>query len=110
MEPIQPTSVSLTDLLRVEGKNHVVGLKSPDLKYLSQSDCDCLDYAIDTCQGLNFDERTRLTHDYAWDQAQKNGVAMRWDDIAVAGGGGEEILNYFNDLELCALESEHPII
>ncbi len=91
--------IPVTDLLCVEGKNHVVGLQAPDLKYLSQSDRDCLDYAIDTCKGLNFDERTRLTHDYAWDQARKNGVAIRWDDIAVAGGGGDELLDYFNDLQ-----------
>jgi hypothetical protein len=91
--------VPVTDLLRVEGKCELIGLRKTGLKYLSKTDRECLDYAIDICKGLDFEQRTLLTHDYAWKQAKKNGVAMRWEDIAVAGGGGEESLEYFNDLK-----------
>lgn len=90
--------VPVIDLLRVEGKCNLIGLKTPDLKYLSKTDRECLDYAIDICKGLDFDQRTRLTHDFAWTQAKRNGVAIRWDDIAIAGGGGDECVGYLNYL------------
>ncbi len=91
--------IPVTDLLKVEGKNKLIGLQAPDLKYLSRTDRECLDYTIDTCKGLTFDQRTRITHDYAWSQAHKSGVAMRWEDIAFAGGGGDEIVAYLRDLK-----------
>lgn len=88
----------VTDLLRVEGKSKLIGLKAPNLRYLSKTDQECLDHAIEICKGLDFDQRTRLTHDFAWSQAKKNGVAIRWDDIAIAGGGGQECIDYLDYL------------
>jgi Protein of unknown function (DUF4065) len=90
--------VPVTDLLRVEGKNQLQGLQAPNLKYLSRTDRDCLDHAIDICKGLDFNQRTLLTHDFAWHIAEKNGVAMRWEDIAIAGGGGVDSVLYLHDL------------
>lgn len=98
--------VPVTDLLKVEGKHQLLGLQKPNVKYLSQTDRACLDYAIETCKGLDFNQRTLLTHDFAWHLAENNGVAMRWDAIAIAGGGGPDCIEYLLDLE----ESEAALI
>ncbi len=41
-------------------------LKPFDPDYLSVSAIKCLNYAIDLCKGLTFDQLTSLSHDLAW--------------------------------------------
>lgn len=58
--------------LQVErGSNRVVALREPRLEYLSKSDLRALDAAISRYGGMQFSERTDLSHDDAWKAAWK---------------------------------------
>lgn len=47
--------------------------RKADMDYLSKSDVECLDYAIEKCKDKSFDERTDMSHDSAW-QKKLNGI------------------------------------
>lgn len=40
--------------------------EQPDLDYLSETDIECLNYAIDLCRDMSFSELTQFSHGLAW--------------------------------------------
>ncbi len=50
-----------------------------DLRYLSESDRECLDFAIEKCRNLDFNQLTSLSHDFAWNAA--NGGEISFADM-----------------------------
>lgn len=89
----------VSSILKTEGNNHVIALEAPDTRFLSRFNIECLQYGLEVCKGLDFGERTRITHDFAWDQAQKNGVALVKQNIAIAGGAQQDCLDYIAEME-----------
>ncbi len=52
----------------------------PDTDYLSETDMECLDEAIEKCKNLTFAELTRMSHDFAWTNTVQ-GRTMEYVDI-----------------------------
>ncbi len=53
--------------------NTIVPRRDPNLDFLSKSDIECLDRAIDEIEGLTFGELKAKSHDAAYEQADDNG-------------------------------------
>ncbi len=43
-----------------------------DMDFLSASDVECLDVAIGKCKDLSFAKLTEMSHDYAWNNTNRN--------------------------------------
>lgn len=71
-------------------------LRDADMSYLSATDLEQLDSAIEKCASLNFGERTQLSHGSAWQKAWDNPTT---DDIAIedilAESGADKEFIYF---------------
>ncbi|MCD8310357.1 MAG: SocA family protein [Prevotellaceae bacterium] len=46
--------------------------KDPDMDYLSETDIECLDFAIAKCEGKSFSELTEMSHDLAWNSTPRD--------------------------------------
>jgi len=46
--------------------------QGPDLDYLSETDIECLDFAIEKCSGKSFAELTEMSHDLAWNNTRRD--------------------------------------
>lgn len=68
-----------------------------DMDYLSESDIECLDKAIDYCKDKSFKDLTSASHDYAWQSTTKN-ERMDVGDILRECGDSEEYIEYINGL------------
>lgn len=67
-----------------------------NLDYLSQTDIECLDEAIDKCKDLTFGELTNLSHGLAWGNTRPN-ARMTLKDI---------LLEVVEDEEFAQMEQE----
>mgnify|MGYP001586342945 CR=1 FL=1 len=56
----------------VVGKYNVVPKREADADFFSESDVECLDWAVKTYGRKSFDELTRLSHDAAWKKTDEN--------------------------------------
>ncbi len=69
---------------------------SPDLTELSESEIQCINDSVAENKDLNFDDLSEKSHDCAWQKAEQDGE-ISIQDIALAGGANQELLNYIND-------------
>lgn len=69
---------------------------SPDMEELSETDVECLSYAIDICKDKNFGELTDLSHGLAWSNTQQGGV-ISVKDILREAGDEESYVDYIAD-------------
>ena len=67
----------------------------PDMDWLSKSDIECLDYAIEKCRGKNFEELTSMSHGLAWSSTQKD-RSISFKDILREVGESEEYVDYID--------------
>ena len=67
----------------------------PDMDWLSKSDIECLDYAIEKCRDKNFEELTSLSHGLAWSNTQANRT-ISFKDILREVGDSEDYVNYID--------------
>ena len=79
----------------------LVAEKEPDMHCLSQSDVMCLNEAIEKCKDLNFEELTRISHGYAWNNTAKD-RAISVDDIMREAGNEDDYIDFVG--EMIALE------
>jgi len=71
--------------------------REPDLDLLSESDMECLDFAIERYGGLNFDELSRLSHEEpAYKEAGKDEY-MELESIVRSLHNGQVLLDYWSD-------------
>lgn len=70
--------------------------KDADLDYLSESDIECLDNAITKCKDKSFEELTKMSHDLAWSNTQRD-REMSFKDILREVGDDEEYASYINN-------------
>lgn len=69
--------------------------REPDMDYLSETDVECLDYAISICKGKSFGELTEMSHDLAWTRTKKD-RRMSVKDILRENGDTEEYAEYIS--------------
>lgn len=67
----------------------------PDLDYLSETDVECLDFAIDKCKGKSFGELTDMSHDLAWNNTRKD-REISFKDILRENDETEEYVEYIS--------------
>jgi hypothetical protein len=99
---INPSFFKCVDgALEVSDQYNVLPLREPRLEFIAPSDVACMDEAVAQFGGLDFGERTRLSHDVAWQAAWDKAIAIRADaydmtivDIAGTLENGEEVLDY----------------
>jgi hypothetical protein len=90
------------DFYKEGNKPRIKAKMEPDLKYLAPKDVQILVETIaefkDVLDDETFLARTLKAHDFAWDNAEMNGkIPVR--NIIIAGGGGKDVLNSFDDRE-----------
>lgn len=66
---------------------------APDMDELSESEVECLDFAIEYCRDKSFDELTRLSHGLAWSSTARD-RAISVKDILRELGDEEEYVEY----------------
>lgn len=84
-----------------KNKYVLIPKRKANMDYLSESDKECLDEAINKCKDKSFGELTNLSHDVAWHNT-KRGRAMSVKDILREAGDDEEYASYIShklDLE-----------
>lgn len=68
----------------------------PEVDYLSDTDVECLDYAIDLCKNKSFGEITEMSHGIAWESTARD-TRMEYKDILREAGDTEEYAQYITD-------------
>lgn len=69
--------------------------KEADTDYLSESDIECLDNAVNKCKGKSFDELTEMSHDIAWCNTMRD-RSMSVKDILREFGDDEDYASYIS--------------
>lgn len=67
--------------------------READLDYLSESDLESLDFAIEKCKNLTFQQLTDMSHDLAWNNTQRD-RAISVKDILREIGDDEDYVNF----------------
>ncbi len=79
-----------------ENRYIVCALSKPDMDELSESDIECLMFAIDLCRDKSFDQLKELSHGLAWSNtAQDRAISVK--DILREAGDEEEYVEYIAD-------------
>ena len=79
-----------------ELKDKLKELAEPDMDELSESDVECLTYAIDLCHDKSFGQLTDLSHGMAWTNTARD-RAISVKDILREAGDEEEYVEYIAD-------------
>lgn len=69
--------------------------REANLDYLSETDIECLDFAINKCKDKSFEELTAMSHDIAWSNTNKD-REMSVKDILRENGDTEEYVEYIS--------------
>jgi len=73
-------------------------LQSPDMDELSDSDVECLSYAIDLCRDKSFSELTKFSHGLAWNNTRPD-REISVKDILREAGDDEAYVEYIADCQ-----------
>ena len=76
-------------------KKDVEGKVKPNTEELSESDIECIDYAIAQCKGKDFEELTQMSHSYAWSNTAKD-RNISYKDILREIGDNEGYVEYIS--------------
>jgi uncharacterized phage-associated protein len=79
----------------VRNQFEVHALREPNVNRLSQSEVAALAHAIETYGALNFDERTKASHDAAWKSADRNDEIPLVEIVKLLPNG-DEVLAYLD--------------
>lgn len=82
----------LRTFVRVVGKR-IQLIADPEIEWLSESDLEALNGAIELCRDKGFLELTELAHDEAWNTTPENGV-MSLEAIARTLPNAERVIEY----------------
>ena len=90
------TIQKLKEAISVTGRYIVQNERKPNLDYFSESDLECLDYAIENYGQMEFNDLTKISHDSSWKKANENDI-IELEDIISTFENSEELLEYLND-------------
>lgn len=82
--------------LRVPDNRTIEPKRMADLKYLSKSEIECLDYAYELIKGLSFGDLMKLSHDSAYDAVVEN-EEIPLQSIIGTLDNKDEVLDYRKD-------------
>lgn len=91
-----PEIEQLKSCIIFENRFMIRSLCDPDMDELSESDVECIDYAIELCNDKSFAELTRFSHGLAWNNTQRD-RAMSVKDILREVGDEEAYVDYIAD-------------
>ena len=74
-------------MITVMDKHFAKALVDTPMRYLSKADTESLDHAIELVKNLSFSQRSKLTHDEAWESAKETGRPILFEKIVLASGG-----------------------
>ena len=85
-----------------DAPNVLLGLRKPDMEWLSAAEVECLDESINENIGLSFGQLLEKSHDEAWQKAWASAQGgkddtMTTDSIAKAAGASEGLLEYIKE-------------
>ncbi len=86
----------LKAFLGFANKYILIAKKEADLDYLSETDIECLDNAIEKCKDKSFSELTEMSHDLAWSNTLRD-RAMSIKDILREVGDDEDYVSYIDN-------------
>lgn len=90
----------LAEYFHFVNKYVVANSRECDLDWLSESDIECLDAAIEKCKGKSFDEITNMSHGLAWQNTARN-REISVKDMLRENGETEEYVDYIaHELEM----------
>jgi len=78
---------------KIEDGYNVIPLEFPDMDYLSKASVEAIDQSIIENKDIDSYVLSMKSHDYAWNNADKNNK-IDFIDIAKAGGASDEMINY----------------
>mgnify|MGYP000014266128 CR=1 FL=1 len=84
------------DALEVKSNYQIVPKALPNLEFLSETDLECLEYAIETYGSMSFQELTNLSHDEAYEATGYNDY-IDIEDIAKMSSDGDILLEHLRD-------------
>lgn len=84
------------DAFRMDGHS-IIGLRDPDLNWLSESDIECLDLAIEEMGQYSFWRARDKSHDAAYRATRRN-ARMSEATIAETLKNGAAVVEYLNSL------------
>lgn len=87
---------NLRKSLHFENRFIIAATAEPDMDELSLSDVECLDYAIELCRNLNFQELTNFSHGLAWGNTRRD-REISVKDILREVGDEEAYVEYISD-------------
>ena len=87
---------ALKNIINFENRYIIKGLKPADMEELSESDIECLDYAIELCKDKSFNELTRFSHGLAWSNTRPD-RSISVKDILREAGDEEAYVEYIDD-------------
>lgn len=92
---------AVADSLVVEGSKNVRALRDPNLDLISRSDVECMEEALGLYGNMQFDARTDLSHDPAWEKAWEaacndsmDAAQMSVSDIAETLENAAEVIEH----------------
>lgn len=86
----------ISGCMRMVNRFHLEATRPAETDWLSASDIECLDYAIDKCRNLGFNELTSLSHDYAWSHTMPD-REISYKDMLSEAGDEEPYIEYVTD-------------
>lgn len=86
----------LKSKIHFENRFIIKGLLEADMNELSETDIECLDYAISLCKDKSFGQLTEMSHGLAWTNTARN-RAMSVKDILRENGNEEEYAEYIDE-------------
>jgi uncharacterized phage-associated protein len=90
-------SVPAKEALKVEDKIKVTPLRAANMDYLSESDVECLNHAIDEIANMGFNALKRKSHnEKPYKDASQNGD-ISLESIALSLDNGKDILDYLKE-------------
>ena len=81
------------DAFKVEEGGTVIPLEFPDMDYLSKASLEAINKSILENKDIDTYTLSMKSHDYAWNNADKND-RINFIDIAKAGGASDDMIDY----------------
>jgi uncharacterized phage-associated protein len=83
-------------LFRFDNRYIVRAIAEPDTDYLSATDLECLDAAIEKCRNLSFEQLTNLSHGLAWGNTARD-RAISVKDMLRECGDQEDYVDFISE-------------
>jgi uncharacterized phage-associated protein len=80
-----------TGTFAIQGRNTIRPLIEANLEYLSETDLECLNISLEENRELSFDDLTKKSHDFAWENTSWQ---IDYEDMLKAVNTDQEMVNY----------------